>query len=200
MTVPERTCVLVVDDDADVRQLYERYLESDYRVRTAASGEAALEALDGSVDVVLLDRRLVDLSGADVLERLRADGFDQPVAMVTAVEPDIDIVDMGFDDYVVKPVDGNQLRDLVETLHLRREYDDVIREYFALVSKVTALERGRAADELDANEAYATSADRLEEIKDQAIAALEAAIDVGKFDELFQDSRFQREDIATPTC
>lgn len=140
--------VLVVDDDPQVGRLYAEFLADQYEVTLVESGDAALEAMSSTIDVVLLDRRMPGLSGNDVLEQLRENGYDQPVAIITAVEPDFDILKMGFDDYVVKPVTGDQLCELVETILLRKEYDSLVRDYFSLVSKVTALEQEKSPREL----------------------------------------------------
>ena len=187
MDASDRPTVLLVDDEAAVREVYGRLLREEYDVRPADSGEAALEAMDDDVDLVLLDRRMLGLSGGDVLERLREAGYDQPVAMVTAVEPDFDILEMGLDDYLVKPVRGEDLRELVRTMLLRREYDAVMREYFALVSKVVALQHEKTARELDGSEAYLEATDRLELLKDQAQVALDTALEQGTFDALFHE-------------
>jgi DNA-binding response OmpR family regulator len=132
--------VLVVDDQEDLAELYGTFLAAEYDVRTATGGAQALARATDAVDVVLLDRRMPDMSGDEVLERLRDRGLEVQVAMLTAVEPDGDILEMPFDDYEVKPVDGDGLRELVEHLLERASYDEWSREYFRLVSKRTALE------------------------------------------------------------
>ena len=62
--------VLVVDDEPDIAESYEMWLQEDHDVEMATSGEAALEALDESVDVLLLDRRMPEMSGDEVLRAL----------------------------------------------------------------------------------------------------------------------------------
>jgi DNA-binding response OmpR family regulator len=132
--------VLVVDDDEDLADTCEYWLRDDYDVRVAYGGEDALSQADETVDVVLLDRRMPNLSGDDVLERLRERGLDCHVAMMTAVEPDTEIVDMPFDDYLVKPVTKTDVREAVEELVVRSEFDEEVREFFALESTEAALE------------------------------------------------------------
>lgn len=179
--------VLIVDDDPQVRSLFGMFLEGDYNTKLAESGQAALNMMGPDINVVLLDRRMPDVAGDEVLRHFRDRGFTQPVAMVTAIEPEFDIVDMGFDDYVVKPVDGEELREVVGTMLVREEYDDVIREYFSLVSKVTLLEQKMAPPELEESDKYAKLSRELDEIKDQARSALDMAMKQGKFDELFRN-------------
>ncbi|WP_435360795.1 bacterio-opsin activator domain-containing protein [Haloarchaeobius sp. DFWS5] len=132
--------VLVVDDDEDLADTCRYWLEDDdYRVRTAYSGEDALEVIDSEVDLVLLDRRMPRLSGDETLDQLREKGFDCPVAMMTAVAPDTDIVDMRFDEYLVKPVSKTDILDAVDELLARSEFSQEVREYFALESTEQAL-------------------------------------------------------------
>ena len=102
---PER--VLIVDDEAIVRDVLTRYLEKEgFRVDTAANGEEALAiATDHPPDLVILDLMLPKVDGLEVLRRLRAEQ-DVPVVMVTAKGEEVDRVvglELGADDYVVKP-------------------------------------------------------------------------------------------------
>lgn len=140
--------VLVVDDNQRLTGLYAEWLSDDYRVTTADGGEAALDAIDEfDPDVVLLDRRMPDLSGDVVLALLRDRGVDCPVAMVTAVEPDADIVSMGFDDYLTKPVPRAELLETVDSLSTLDSVDDLSRELSQLRVKrnVLRVEQSSAA-------------------------------------------------------
>lgn len=135
----ESPTVLIVEDEPDLLNLYASWLADFYDVKKAASGQAALEVLDDPVGVILLDRKMPDLSGDAVLSKVRDRGLDCRVAMVTAIEPDIDIIDLGFDDYLTKPVTKEELRTTVRRLLSRRQYNARLQEYFALVSKRATL-------------------------------------------------------------
>jgi len=148
--------VLVVDDDRQLADLYAAWLRGEYDVRTAYGGEEAIEAMSGAVDVALVDRLMPRIPGDEVLERIRAaDEYDCRVSIVTAVEPDFDIIGMGFDEYLVKPIRRREIEAVVGSLVTRTEYDEKLREFFALASKRAALEAEKSAYELDASEAYA---------------------------------------------
>jgi DNA-binding response OmpR family regulator len=153
--------VLVVEDERDLSELYRMWLAESYRVRTARDGRAALDELDEDVDVVLLDRRMPDLSGDEVLDRIRERGLDCRVAMVTAVEPDVDIVEMAFDDYLVKPVSEEELLQTVENLRIRDEYDDGVKQLFSLASKKALLEGEKDRSALETSEEYQQLLDEL---------------------------------------
>jgi len=146
--------VLVVEDERDLSDLYRTWLGKTYRVRTARDGRAALDELDDEVDVVLLDRRMPDLSGDEVLDRIRELDLDCRIAMVTAVEPDTDIVDMAFDDYLVKPVSEEELVRTVENLRIRDEYGDGVKRLFSLASKKALLESEKDMLELESSSDY----------------------------------------------
>ena len=157
---PDAT-VLAVDDEPDLAELYRVYLDPVYDVRIATGGEEALDAMDDDVDVVLLDRRMPDMSGHGVLNAIRGDGYDARVAMLTAVEPDVDIVDMPFDDYKTKPVTKEDLLTLVEVLLHRAAFDERSQEFFALASKKAALEAAGTTG----TEEYEELVERMESVR-----------------------------------
>ncbi|GAA0680099.1 response regulator [Natronoarchaeum mannanilyticum] len=158
----DRPVVLVVEDEPDVAETYERWLRSEYDVRVADDGPTALEELDGTVDVVLLDRMMPGMSGEEVLREIRDRGVDCRVAMVTAVDPDFDVIEMGFDEYVTKPPERDELLETVERLVDRASLDDEMQEYYALVARRSALEDEKTSEELADSEEYAELVDRIE--------------------------------------
>ena len=158
--------VLVVDDDVHLVRLYESWLEPNYHVETATGGEAALEVVDGDVDVVLLDRRMPDLSGDEVLETIRDRGLSCRVVMVTGVTPDVDIVDMRFDDYLTKPVEKSEVDETIRTALKRSDYGERVQESYALAAKKAALEANMTSTELENSDEYQSLVDRLDDVGD----------------------------------
>ncbi|ELZ40028.1 response regulator receiver protein [Halorubrum californiense DSM 19288] len=183
--------VLVVEDEPDLADLYAAWLGDEYRVRTAYGGREALDQIDEAddeVDAILLDRRMPGLSGDEVLTAVRDRGIDCRVAMVTAVEPDFDILEMGFDDYLVKPVTSETLRETVEGLLRRGEYDSEVQELFSLTSKKAMLESEKSANDLADNEEYQRLTERIEDLRDRADESRDAvATDDEDYEKLFQD-------------
>ena len=183
--------VLVVEDEPDLADLYAAWLGDEYRVRTAYGGREALDQLDeadNEVDAILLDRRMPGLSGDEVLTAVRDRGIDCRVAMVTAVEPDFDILEMGFDDYLVKPVTSDTLRETVEGLLRRGEYDSEVQELFSLTSKKAMLEAEKSATDLADNAEYQRLTDRIEELRERADESRDAvATDDDDYEKLFQE-------------
>lgn len=168
----DRATVLVVDDERPLLEVYGRWLSDSYEVVTAASGSAALEEADGGVDVMLLDRRMPGMSGEDVLARVRERVPDCKVAIVSAVEPDFDVIRMGFDAYLTKPVRQSELRTTVDRLLARTAFAELEQEYYALVSKRAALEEAKSRDELRASDEYAQLEARIERLRDDLDEAM----------------------------
>jgi len=148
MSSTEPATVLVVDDEPDVADAYAAQLESEFIVSTAYSGQEALDKIDASVDVVLLDRRMPGISGDEVLEKIRARDLHIRVAMVTAVDPDFDIIEMPFDDYVIKPVSREDLFETINRLLTCSEYEERLRRYYALTAKHATLLSNKPESEL----------------------------------------------------
>ena len=155
MTDPSSgSTVLVVEDKEELAETFEAWLATDHDVRTALTGHDALNKVDEGVDVVLLDRRLPDLNGREVLDRIRSRGLECRVCMVTAVQPDFDILDMGFDDYAVKPVFQDDLLDIIDSLTTRSTYDEQMRDLYSIASKISMLEANKSQEELEESEEY----------------------------------------------
>lgn len=164
-SVSSDATILVVDDERDVADAYAVQLQMDYETRTAYGGEEALVKVDEDVDVVLLDRRMPDVAGDEVLDEIRNRDLDCSVIMVTAVDPDFDIVEMPFDDYICKPADRNDLIDAIEKQQSVTEYDDRLQEYMELSAKLELLKDEKSAGELKHNEDIQQLAERVNELQ-----------------------------------
>lgn len=170
---PVQPVVLVVEDEPDLADTYALWLEASYTVKTAYDGRSALDTLGDAVDVVVLDRRMPGLSGDEVLSAIRDRGLDCRVVMATAVKPDVDIVDMAFDAYLVKPIDKDELDDLVERLLARSQYDNRIQEYYALATKKAILDAEMSEQDRAASDESAQLETQLADLREQTDEALD---------------------------
>ena len=186
MTEGRRATILVVDDEPAVADVYAAQLRDRYAVETAYSGEAALSTLDAAVDVVLLDRRMPDLSGDEVLSAIREKRHDTRVAMVTAVDPDFDIIEMPFDDYVPKPVSKEALFQTIEQLLLYADYEEGLRECYSLTAKHAALESSKPQAVLDESEEFTELKAELAEVRAE-LDELTDSLDATDFERLFRN-------------
>ena len=116
--------LLVVDDDARLRNLLQRFLaEQGFRVSAAADAMAARQAMASmAFDLLVVDVMMPGESGLDLTESLRREGHDVPILMLTAAgTPDNRIAgfERGADDYLAKPFDPRELALRIRTI-LRR--------------------------------------------------------------------------------
>ena len=116
--------ILVIDDDESLRETIGVMLEREHFVPAfAADGKAGFsKTLTLKPKLLLLDLRLPGMSGAELCKQLRADRIQTPIIVLTAVEEEIDkvlLLEMGADDYIVKPFGTHELLARIRAL-LRR--------------------------------------------------------------------------------
>jgi DNA-binding NtrC family response regulator len=123
-----KTPILLVDDEPNVRLMYRSSLAGlGYELFEAATGEAALTHFrERSFDVALLDLRLPDMSGLELLGKCRDLGVETPAAFITAfgeVPDALHALELGAIDFLPKPPTPEQLRNLVSDILLRHSAD-----------------------------------------------------------------------------
>jgi DNA-binding response OmpR family regulator len=158
--------ILVVEDEPSIAEVVSLYLgRAGFDVRIAGDGLAALDEVERrEPDLVILDLMLPRLDGYEVTRRLREMG-DTPIIMLTARKSEVDRIaglEMGADDYVVKPFSAQELVSRVRAV-LRRataapvsdpgdarlEFDDLVIDPVARVVTVRGEEHALTAKEFD---------------------------------------------------
>ncbi len=114
--------VLIIEDEKKISDIVESYLKRDgHEVMVANTGKDGISSLKSKPDLVVLDLMLPDISGEDICESIRRDS-DVPILMLTAKSEEEDKIkglNLGADDYMVKPFSPNELVARVNAL-LRR--------------------------------------------------------------------------------
>ncbi|MBN2575142.1 MAG: sigma-54-dependent Fis family transcriptional regulator [Deltaproteobacteria bacterium] len=143
--------VLIADDELNIRRVLEAILQREgYEVVTAANGEEALAGMTRDINTVITDLKMPGLDGMGLLKRLSVDFPDVPVVMITAhgsVESAVEAVKLGAFDYVEKPFDQEQIRQIVAKAlrtHMlsrrdARPEDVQVRGRFRLVGESAAI-------------------------------------------------------------
>jgi PAS domain S-box-containing protein len=143
-----RHTLLFVDDEADVLDILTRMFQRRYRVLTALSGQAALEVLRReTVDVLVTDQRMPEMTGIELAATARAEGFDVTTLLLTGfTDPDdlIAAINQGqVYRYITKPWDVNDLlitvKNAVEYTQLRRDKERLIRQLHQRVEALFVL-------------------------------------------------------------
>ena len=117
--------ILVVEDDAQLSALLARQLSGlGYMVESVADGRAAIATLGkAQFDAILLDRLLPAIEGVEVLRRIRAEGVETPVILLTALgltQERVEGLEAGADDYIVKPFEIDELNARIRAVLRRR--------------------------------------------------------------------------------
>ncbi len=128
--------LLVVDDERGIRESLKWVFKDEYEVLLAKDGREALQAVeDKSPALILLDILLPDISGLEILKRVKEEDRSLPVIMITAtktVKNAVEAMKLGADDYIIKPFDLEELRIIVRkalnTQELAREVETLRSE------------------------------------------------------------------------
>ena len=139
------------------------------------------------MDVVLLDRRMPELDGDKVLKEIRKRQLDCRVALVTAVEPELNIVEMDFDEYLTKPVSQQDLKQLIEQLLIRDRFSEAVQHGFQLASKKSTLEASYNAEELKSRSQYKTLLDELSAVEEEIGKSINDLIESDQIIAAYQD-------------
>ena len=186
MNGSESAAVLVVDDEPDVADAYAAQLQAEYDVSTAYGGQAVIDSINDAIGVVLLDRRMPGVSGDDVLEYIREEELDCRVAMVTAVDPDFDIIGMPFDDYVIKPVSRDDLFETIGRLLNISDYQSTLQKFYALSAKHATLRSNKPESELADSDEFDGLTERMNELRSELDEQI-AGFDDTDFETAFRD-------------
>lgn len=158
---PQPATLLIVEDDPDISSLLrDIFTMAGFQVTAALSGAAALDALrDQSVDLVVLDVMLPDMSGYEVCEQIRAEFAESvPIVMLTALtQPDnvTNGLQVGADDYVKKPFAPDEL--LLRVRHLLQRHErvraaereaDILRSTLSLTQRQLEASQGATQTEV----------------------------------------------------
>jgi len=176
--VSDDLSVLVLEDEAELLDAYVEGLGTEYDVCPAATGDAAIERIEelgDDLDIALLDRRLPKSSGDEVLQYIQSASIDCRTAMVTAVDPTFDIIDMGFDDYVIKPVTPSDLQSVIERLAMLDEYDETYQRLSEKRVKQSVLAAEKSRSELRNSDEYQQLCEEIDELQAE-LESIEAQI------------------------
>jgi len=126
--------VLMIEDAAPLASLYQQYLRDEsLRLTAVSTGAAAKAAIaEEPPELVLLDLKLPDIDGQDILQWIRKEGFPTAVVVMTAhssVDVAVDVMRLGAQDFLEKPVSANRLRTTVRNLLERHRLQHLVEDY-----------------------------------------------------------------------
>ncbi|RJX27999.1 MAG: response regulator [Dethiobacter sp.] len=150
--LPHKPRILIVDDELGPREALRMILSDDYDVVAASNGNQAMENLSRlEFDLVILDIRMPDISGIDLLAEVRKKAPDTEVVMITAyasVDTATNALRLGALDYLIKPFDRHSVKEAVEKGLSRRSKTKTLK------SKLDELELVNESLKAEAENAY----------------------------------------------
>ena len=132
--------VLVVDDTKNIRTLLSIYLKlNGFEVLMATNGHEALSIIDTEpIDLIFLDIKMPEISGTEVLKRIRAKGITAPVVIMTAfatVKNAVDCTKLGAITYLQKPFTTDKIKTILDEMMTEENPYDINIEYQIMIIK-----------------------------------------------------------------
>lgn len=125
--------VLLVEDQSALARTYQGFLRGEpYKLDHVETGEAALQAMGEMPEAVLLDLKLPDMNGLDVLKAIRQGGLTTPVIVITAhgsMQTAIEAMRAGAADFLVKPFTAERLKVTLQNALEKQELTAAVRKY-----------------------------------------------------------------------
>ncbi|TKX43697.1 winged helix-turn-helix transcriptional regulator [Halorubrum sp. ARQ200] len=171
----QRPSILIIEDDPMASSALSDYSSNPFNVRTVSRGEDGIRHYTKDTDLVILDRKLDDISGDTVATKIKEKDQHALILVVSGIDPKDNILDLPVDCYLKKPVSRTELRSRISDILNRQGLELEQREYLALRSKQSALIETHGASALGLQ-----SYDRIEqrinniELSENMIEILEA--------------------------
>ncbi|MGI9510837.1 MAG: sigma-54-dependent transcriptional regulator [Geminicoccaceae bacterium] len=125
--------VLLVEDQSALARTYQGFLRDEpYTIKHVDSGASAFKSLEDMPEAVLLDLKLPDMNGLDILKKIREQGLTMPVIVITAhgsMQTAIEAMRAGAADYLVKPFAAERLKVTLKNALEKQELSAVVRQY-----------------------------------------------------------------------
>ena len=123
-----RSVLIIEDNSTMLRGLKDNFEIKGYSVKTAQDGETGLrKALDENPDLIILDIMLPKINGYEICDKVRKNNLDMPIIMLTAKDRESDVIlglNLGADDYVIKPFSIKELLARAEAFMRRRPKEE----------------------------------------------------------------------------
>lgn len=131
--------VLIIDDEKPLAELIEAYIPTEWDTTLVHDVESAIKELSPEYDLYFIDRRLSGGDGREILQELDNRGYNCCKFVVSAIEPDLDLLELSFTDYIVKPVEMDDIREMVSRCEQLLAAGEPTRQYYECRAKQALL-------------------------------------------------------------
>lgn len=163
----DQSTVLVVDDEQRVAECYKIFVEQQHNAEVAIGGREAVEKLDENYDIVLLDRRMPDLHGSEVIDYINEEDHACRVIIISAIDPDMEILKNEFVKYIKKPVEQDELLQAIQETIVFDESGQSHIEYLKLIEKAHIMQSEFTKVKLEDNHYYNKIIDSINSMREQ---------------------------------
>ena len=177
--------VLIVEDEESLATLHNHHLKDRYETEVAYNAGEALVKLSPEIDLVFLDRRMPGMSGDELLDHIDDWEASCQVIMVTAVDPDVELVNMPIAGYLTKPVSKEEMLDASKQALLLKEYESLVTEYYEAKRKHALLVSEFSNGQMNNDDDFIELENRVESLKQD----IEHIIDAFPDEEFAQEFR-----------
>jgi DNA-binding NtrC family response regulator len=170
----EATTVLIVEDEESLATLHNHHLQNEYETEVAFNAGEALVKLSPDIDLVFLDRRMPGMSGDELLEHIEDWESECQVIMVTAVDPELALVDLPIAGYLTKPVSKQEMLDAAEQALLISKYESLVFEYYEAKRKYALLLSEYSTGEIESDEDFLALENEVERLENEISSTLDS--------------------------
>lgn len=153
--------VLVVDDEDRVANCYKLFINDAYETRVATGGREAVENLNREVEVVLLDRRMPEMHGHEVLDYIQDEKYGCRVIIISALDPDMEVLNYQFSKYLKKPIVKEELLEAIEQVRMLDRYEALLTEYYQSVEKHSIMKSEFHSSTLEDSDEFQTLEEKI---------------------------------------
>lgn len=155
MSQLEGVTILLVEDDTPDRILYSSWLEeAGATCKHAINGRAAVNKWNGTIDVVLMKRRLPNMFSDEIVTRANEQGLDTPIVLLTDIEPNFNPEDRGINEVLTKPTDEDELITAVQSVALDNKIRPLVRDFIRTGAAIQRLQSQHSSQALETHGEY----------------------------------------------
>ena len=125
----ENKDVVIIEDEESLAELFSKRLDDEYNATIATHAGNGIAEIDAETDYVLLDRKLPGMSGDRVLEYIVDQPYDINVIIISAIDPDQNVIHQPYDEYITKTVDEGEIQDAIDRVEVKNRFVELLSQY-----------------------------------------------------------------------
>lgn len=159
--------VLIVEDEESLAKLFAKQIGDEYDTTVVTHAGNAIANISVETDYVLLDRKLPGMSGDKVLEYIVSQPYDISVIIISAIDPDQNVIHQPYDEYITKTVDDGEIKEAMERVEKKNRFVELLGEYVKKAETWEVVQSNLSSAESDMDVDVGILEDDLDELADE---------------------------------